>query len=134
LDTSVIVKWFVDEPDAPAALWLRAGQNSGRLDLVIMELSFYELANAMKACRTIPEDDIHAAIAALEMESLDMVPFNTEILHSAVETSREAGISVYDAYFVAAADLLGCRLVTADRKLAAKLRGSTDIVTLDAVA
>lgn len=134
LDSSVIVKWFLSEDDSNEALWLRAADRTDKISVVLTELSFYEVTNALSRADAIKPQQTHRAIQALRDESSMLMPFDINVLHVAIEIAEDADISVYDAYFVAQADLEGLRLITADKKLARAVRGLTDVMTLEEYA
>ncbi len=131
LDSSVLIKWFLEEEDSYQALWLKAAINKGRILTAITELSFYEIANGLRWSSIDKPREVNRAIQALQDEGLPTIAFDSNVLHVAIEIAMQAGITVYDAYFVAQADLEGLRLITADKKLARAVRGLTDVMTLE---
>jgi predicted nucleic acid-binding protein len=66
-----------------------------------------------------------AALAELVIDTVDLVP-----LLDRVWQLRD-NLSAYDAAYVAVAEVLGCPLVTADRRLASSIGPRCDIVLLD---
>ncbi|MFH1736670.1 MAG: type II toxin-antitoxin system VapC family toxin [Actinomycetota bacterium] len=130
IDSSVLVKWFVEEQDSNSAIRIRNDSVAGKIDIATAELAYYELANALRNSRVLSESDVHRAVEAVRAERILVMPFDLGGLHVAIENAFEYGLSLYDAYFVALADLEGMRLVTADKQLAAKVQGRGDVVTL----
>ena len=122
IDTSVILKWFRQgEILADQALFLRDAYLQGQFSLFVPSLCAYEFANVLKYKQDLTVDQIQAAIGSLFDFGFEWFPPTTDLLNRAVELSKMYQITVYDASFVAVADLLGAQLVTADRKLADNL-------------
>jgi len=134
IDTSVLVKWFIEEHGSENAIRLRNKSAVGKIDIATTELAYYELANALRKSRVLPEVEIHRAVEDLRAERIHVVPFDMDALHIAIENAVEYEISIYDAYFVALADLEGMTLVTADEKLVAKVSGRSAVIALQDLA
>lgn len=66
--------------------------------------------------RTLTEKQFSAAVAHLQQLPFERVP-TRQLMGRAFEL--RANVSAYDACYVALAELLGCKLVTADGRLAA---------------
>lgn len=130
LDSSVILKWFLKEDGADTAIQYRRLSKRGKIDVAISEFSFYELANVLRFNKNMTQEKVHRAISDVAQAGLPILPFDITALHIAIESAYEYDISIYDAYFVAQADLEGMRLVTADQRLAAMVKNRSDIVTL----
>lgn len=130
IDTSILVKWFVEEPDSNIATRLRDESAAGKLDIATTELAFYELANALRNNRVLSDADIHEAVEDIRTEKIAVLSFDIDAMHIAIENSKEYGTSIYDAYFVAQADLEGMTLLTADEKLVTKVNGRSAVITL----
>ncbi|MFV3129971.1 type II toxin-antitoxin system VapC family toxin [Niveispirillum sp. KHB5.9] len=118
VDASVIAKWILPEPGSDLALGLRG------YDVMVPDLAFAEIANllAMRVVRgemTAPE-----AANALDF----VLAANPKAVSSrdlAAEALAMAGAlkhPAYDLFYVALAREQGTRLVTADKKLVAKIR------------
>jgi predicted nucleic acid-binding protein len=111
VDTSVAVKWLVEEEDSD-----RAAALLGR-SLVAPDLILIECGNALwKRQRRgeIPFDQALAGLARLEqfVSLAPSAPFALRALEMAVELQHP----VYDCLFLAAAERLDVMLVTADRR------------------
>ena len=48
LDASVLVKWFVEEPDTPQALALKTAYLDGSCDLTSLDFAILEVVNALQ--------------------------------------------------------------------------------------
>jgi predicted nucleic acid-binding protein len=115
VDTSVIVKWFLDEPGRDAALSVL--DSDERLDCIDFGLA--EVANVL--WRRVRKKDIvfgQAQSALVELDEIfSSVHPSSPLLARGLELARQLDHSVYDCLFLAAAlaetELV---LVTADEK------------------
>ncbi len=130
----MILKWFIEEDDSQQALWLRRAYKSRRISVATTDLAFYEVANVLRYSNLVSSSQEHTAIQTLRGDIIHVISFDENVLHNAIEIAEEANISIYDAYFVAQADLEGLRFITADKKLARAVRGLTDVMTLEEYA
>lgn len=114
VDASVAAKWFIAEDNATDALEL-FGKN---YELHAPDLLFLEVDNVL--CKLIrrgllSEDegfDIHNKILAFPIRSYPSQNFREEAFHLAIKAKR----SVYDCLYLAVAEALDGRMVTADGK------------------
>ncbi len=121
LDASVILKWVLPaERGAEAAHVLWSRHQRGLDPVAVPDLFFYEAANALALTRRFTEGEARSAWDKLARAKLDAYPPDALSLQRAMALSREAGISVYDASYIALAEELGCNLTTADLKLIRK--------------
>ncbi len=126
VDSSVVVKWFVDEDHSAEALNLRSGS------LAAPELLMVECVNVFwKKTRKSEMDEarVRPAIEALTLFGLDLWPA-ARLADRAFEIARTLDHAVYDCFYLALAERLAAPLVTADTRLINKLaaaRGPTDI-------
>jgi predicted nucleic acid-binding protein len=120
IDASVAFKWFVVEDDSEAAIsWI------GRADLIAPILIHVEVANALwKRVRRgeLAGEGASEQVAGLPslVRSLDEAP----VLPRALDIAGELGHPVYDCVYLALAEDQADRLVTADRKFLASLKGT----------
>lgn len=115
VDTSVVVKWFLDEPGREAAL--RVLDSDERLDC--LDFGLAEVANVL--WRRVRKKDIAFAQAQSALVELDeifvSVHPSSPLLERGLELARQLNHSVYDCLFLAAALAeTGLVLVTADEK------------------
>jgi predicted nucleic acid-binding protein len=122
VDASVAVKWFMAEPDSPAARAVRAGPDR----IVAPELVLAEIMSAtwtaMRRGQLLPQ------------QFTTLVPtmprFFDELAPLGGLTRRTAAIAqqldhpVYDCFYLALAEREAAQLVTADRRLARRLAGT----------
>ncbi|MDP2936092.1 MAG: type II toxin-antitoxin system VapC family toxin [Dehalococcoidia bacterium] len=116
VDASVGVKWFsaVGEAHVPQARAILLDCAFGGINVIVPELFFHEIANALVHKAVISDGQLAEAVTTLC--SLDLVLFatNGERLRTAAQLARKARITEYDAYYAVAAIENGCPLVTAN--------------------
>ena len=121
LDASVVLKWLrAGEPGTAQALELRDAYEAGRLSVAVPSLLFLEIMNAAGRSWRLPEEELlELASACRELEFDVLEP---DIL--AVADWVSSGLTAYDAAYVALAETLGRRVVTADEQI---LRTATEL-------
>ncbi len=119
IDASVALKWFVTEPDTPAAEnVLRLVQRTVAPDLVVAEVS----NAAWRRARLGHITKQHAvAIATGIAARFDELFGLGDLAPSATAIAFELDRPVYDCFYVALAEKLDGRLVTADERLIRQL-------------
>jgi predicted nucleic acid-binding protein len=114
VDTSVAVKWFIEEDDAGGALLLL----DRRFELHAPDLLSLEFDNVL--CKLIRREllsedeglDIHDRMTTFPIQY-----HSSQILRErAFEIAIEAKRSIYDCLYLTLAEALEGRMVTADRK------------------
>jgi len=116
VDASAVAALLFNEPDAGRVVGRIAGHA-----LVAPDLLRFEVASVcLKKIRTDPRrrEALLAAFRLLERLDVDWTHVD---LDGAVELADETGLTVYDACYLWVARLLGCELVTLDKRLAAAL-------------
>lgn len=118
LDASVAIKLALAEPDSPLAEPLL------HAELHAPDLMFAEVANILwkKLVRGEATEPIAAqALEAIGQLKLAVTP-SKSLLTDAMWLARATGHPAYDMFYVALAQKLPAPLVTADRRLAEKVR------------
>lgn len=118
LDASVGVKWFSDKDEAAlsSALALRDAHLSGQLQVMVPDLFYYEVINAIIHKKFIPTEAIKIAVHSLSALALNCVYVTDRILNASVELSRRLDITIYDSCYIAIARMFNCPLITANPK------------------
>jgi predicted nucleic acid-binding protein len=121
LDTSVLLRFFVghDDPLQTAADELVESWLADRLQLVLLDLSVYELVNVSARRLHHDEERIRDDVRQLYRLRLPMVTLDEGLAADAGALVAATGLSGYDAAFLAAARMVGATLVTADDRLVA---------------
>jgi predicted nucleic acid-binding protein len=126
VDASVAFKWFIPdtaEEDVPAAKELLVDHMEGRLQIAVPSLLYYEVANILLFGRSRPPVD-EAAEALSDLFSIPLVLVSPapDAADAALRLASHHGLSYYDATYVALAETLDCALITADQRLARRVR------------
>jgi predicted nucleic acid-binding protein len=121
VDSSVAVKWVVPEADSARAIALL------KQHLIAPDLLFSECANVL--CKKVRRGNLteeQAGIAARVLERADVhIVSSQTYLARAVAIAVEFDHPAYDAMYLAVAEHLGLRLVTADDRLVRKAAQSS---------
>lgn len=115
IDTSVAVKWFVEEPGRPAALEV-LDQLFGRpQEFVVPELFYFELVHIFNMA--FPEPSFTDLSLLDTLFKMGIVRLSmTEELSQGIRHFQKMGLSGYDAAYVAVARMVKGTWVTFDRK------------------
>lgn len=131
LDTSVIVKWFSeDENDAEYANKLRRQILEGLYDIIIPDLLFYELANALRHNSNFTTEDVQSALDSVFDMEFDIRKVDSSVVAAAIDIAFKCNVTVYDAYFLALSQFERKPFVTADYKFTGRIKGFKNIVHL----
>lgn len=133
LDTSVVVKWFIQEEDSNKAANLRYAHGRAELLLNVPDILLMELANALRYSPVVSAEEIPQALRLFSGLEIHVVPFDLNVLISASALSLKHDLAVYDAYFLAVAKALDIPLITADRKMLSRFTpedGAVDLKSL----
>jgi len=125
VDASVGVKLFLQEDGSEQAeqLFTLLGREPAHV-IAVPDLFFIECANVFRSRvlrRLMAPETARQAFAILRSLPLQTVS-SSEVSSEALEFALAQSLSVYDGTYVALARRLGVPLVTADRRLAGKLR------------
>jgi len=132
LDASVAAKWFVrqGELDRDRALSIRERHVAGQCRLILPEFGLLEIVNAIRYSPRAKEADGAAALELLHDLNLEAHPLSWDLLRKANAIAWGYKIAVYDAVYVALAELLGFPLLTADEALLKKMKGHSIVLRL----
>lgn len=132
LDTSVVIKWFseYDEDDLQKALDLRYKILEGKCYIVVPDLVFYELSNALRYNPHFTADDVKDAVNTVMDMGFDVKGIDNETVERAVEIAFQYNVSVYDAYFLALSRKEKKPIVTADYRFYEKVKKLKNIIRL----
>ena len=113
IDASIVLKFFREEEGTAEALALRAACERGEVHVVVPHLLGAEVLNTA-ARKWGWSGDALDELAA----TLDSLPFRVEDpALPRVARWVAAGLTAYDATYVALAETVGCRVVTTDRQM-----------------
>ncbi len=125
VDSSVVAKWFLTEPDSDKAIELRDGFAIGRLKLVVPTLLFYEVMNALRFSGTFKRAELVMAARSLSRYRFDIWRPRGKLLELSTELSMEEDLTVYDACYVALAQRVSSKVITEDKELLTKFPAYT---------
>jgi predicted nucleic acid-binding protein len=122
VDANVGLKWYLDETYASAARLLL----NGKEELSVPHYFFTEIGNVLWKRWRRREISAQAVVAALaEVEAVGLTVWaDRGLLWDAMAIALRRGCSVYDSLYLALADKIDGRLVTADRRLVNTLAGT----------
>ena len=121
VDASIAIKLLVDEPDSVDAMaqwetWVRSGTM-----VYAPRLFVWECANAVRRAVVqgrLPADEAVAALQRLTGIDVDLVNVEDDVIHVYQNFVAKYDMpAMYDATYLAVADMLGCELWTADKRL-----------------
>lgn len=126
VDASVVLKWFLPEPDSVAADLLLEKFLNDEVELLAPDFLLVETANALWK-RVLIRKELSADEATLIYRDLLTMPLSLiaseAMTDAALRLALQHNHSVYDSLYCAIAIKRRCDFVTADRKLANKLQG-----------
>jgi predicted nucleic acid-binding protein len=125
VDSSVAAKWFLWEEGSEEANALLQKEGLGAPDLLL-----YELTNVFVMQKYLSLSDIKSFLARFFEFQIQYFVLPEKSYFRTVELSRQFQITGYDASFVALAESLHVDFLTADLKLALKLKSLPFVRTL----
>ncbi len=131
LDSSVVVKWFSEEEYTEKALEIRDKFVEGGVELIATPLLFCEVANALRYKPDLDVVKLKLAIESLFKLHMNVVELTENLLKRSAEIAFDAGVTIYDAVPVAAAEKHNAMCVTADEKTQYnRMKGKYPVVLL----
>lgn len=116
IDTSVVIKWFIEEKDSAKAALLKDKHINGKTILIAPDLLAYEAANVLIFSKIFSPVEINRCLEDLYALEIDFISPSIDLLSIAAEFAIHKHLSIYDASYLALAKELDIRLVTADEK------------------
>ncbi|HVV95420.1 MAG TPA: type II toxin-antitoxin system VapC family toxin [Hyphomicrobiales bacterium] len=122
VDASVVVKWFVEEPDREAARRLLGDASP----LCAPDLVFVEMANVLwrKGRRGEIAPGQHDRALDRVAAMIDLVVPSQGLMQVALAMARELDHPVYDCVYLACAEAQNATLVTADQRFVSRTRAA----------
>jgi predicted nucleic acid-binding protein len=117
VDTSVVIKWFIEERDTPEAALLKDRHINGKTILIAPDLLIYEVANVLVCSKIFTVQEVKKCLEDIYELEIDLINPSIDIIMSASEIAVNKQISIYDACYVALANELDIKLITADKRL-----------------
>lgn len=130
LDSSVALKWiFADEEGTKQALRIRDDHISGKNEITVPVLFFYEIANVLATKVKLSAEEALEAFELISAFEFNVFELDNIEYMEAMSLAMKHRTSVYDASYHVLASRLGCCFLTADRKFWEKMKG-TGVVEL----
>jgi predicted nucleic acid-binding protein len=116
LDASVAVKWYSGKGELALqqALSIRNSHLAEITLIIVPDLFYYEVANAVSQKKHIPTAVVQSVVAAMFSLCLQTMPLDAELLTDSIDIARQFNITIYDACYTAIAKNRNCPLVTAN--------------------
>lgn len=114
IDASVVIKWFVHEEGEQEALSLLKKHRENEILLVVPELIFLETINVLRY-KSNDEEFLSEVNKTLWESEFHVEKLNSYLLEKASIIALQNNLSVYDALYVAIAQISGAELITADK-------------------
>ena len=131
LDASAGVKWIKrDELLFDKAIALANKFIRKACKLVVPELFFLEAASSIRLNKSFNEQQRSQALSYLWNLNLGLFPMTDTVLLKTNSISHKYNISIYDASYIALAEITGFPLITADEKLIDGMKGNAFILSL----
>lgn len=132
VDATVAVKWFAPhEPEAGKARAVLGPFREGRIRLAVPGLFFFlEVGNALGRHPRAREDTVARALKTLWDLGLDVQETDETLLQKANAIAHGYRTSIYDAVYVALAEMRGFPLLTADAELLRRMKAHTIVLPL----
>ena len=125
IDSSVALKWiFAEEKGAEQAVRIREAHVSGKSEIAVPALFFYEIANVLAVQAKLSTKEALEAFELVSAFELNVHELDIAEYAEAITFARKYGVSVYDAGYHVLAGRLGCHFLTANRKFWEKVKGA----------
>ena len=133
VDTSIVIKWVLYEPDSPVAQSLLTEWINREIEIRAPALLAYEITNSLyqkiRKGEITHEQADKALTRALKSDLVLDFSGGMVLSPKAMEFADRFHLpAVYDAYFLALAERRGCELWTADTRMWRAVRGHLDWV------
>lgn len=125
LDTSVVVQWYSPEKELhvkQAIALLTKYETLGFEKIIIPDLLVLELSNALLVGKGLRFSLVEQILSDFYGLGLTIVPVDLQTVALAIKIVKEYKVTVYDAVFLAIAQLYECRLVSDDIKSHGKIK------------
>jgi len=116
IDSSVAIKWFVDEPKSKRALDLLAQHDQNKITIIVPDVIRLEIINGLFYSYHFGISQLKNTLNSLGSLELHFVSIDEIDMENAAFLMEKFTITSYDALFIALAQNIGCQLVTNDRK------------------
>lgn len=127
VDASVVAKWFLEEVYSDKAVLLRDKYVGREILLTSPSIMLYEVLNALRYSGLYSKEELVDIVRTLERYGIELWDLEREYGERVAEVAIELNVSVYDASYVALAEIVNSRLVTADEEIVTKAKNLIDL-------
>ncbi len=117
LDASVIIKWFLKEENSESALQFKEDFLNGKTNIIIPDLALYEICNVLRFKPHLGQEAIKNILPSLFNLGIEIITPSSKLLTESLHLSFATGLSIYDCVYLALANELEARLITADKHI-----------------
>ena len=117
LDASVVIKWFKQEIYTDIATKIKDDFVNGIYEIVVPDLILYEITNALRYDKRFDDKFIKESLDNLLKMEINIVIPSQRLISRSIELSYSSNVTIYDATYIALAELNGAIFVTADETL-----------------
>lgn len=125
LDTSVVVQWYSPEKELhveKALAFLKKYEKIGLEKIIVPDLLVLELSNALLVGKELKFNEAEQILGDFYGLGLTIVPVDLQTVALAIKIVKEYKVTIYDAVFLAIAQLHECRLLSDDLKSHGKIK------------
>lgn len=122
VDSSVVVKLFLDEEYSNNAYALRDSLISKEIRVAVPSILPYEILNALRYSKDYNEEELEQSAESIIGYGFDTFNMNTTFAKNTIRIAKKYDVTVYDASYVALALMIGAKFYTADEKLIADVK------------
>ena len=117
-DASVALAWIQGETGPPWLSELRDGIADGSVEVVVPELFWLEVGNALSRRADLSDEQALEGLIRLQALGFTTLEPDQALRLRAVQLARAHDLTTYDALYLALAASIDVRLATLDRRLA----------------
>ncbi len=120
VDSSIVVKWFLNERGSDLAIEIRDRFATNQIKLIVPTLLFYEVMNALRFSGSFDIQDLRIASRSLSDYQFEIWRPVGKLLELSSQLSLEKDLTIYDACYVGLANRTGSKVITEDAELLEK--------------
>ena len=121
LDASIVLKWFFKEKNSLKALRIQKKLKDGKIKIWVPQIFFFEVINVIKTKSISTAQDVDLATQILFELPFINQKTNQELLEKANFYAQKFDLSIYDAAYIATANINQAVLIAADEKMTKKV-------------
>ena len=114
IDSTVAIKWFIEEEYSSDARLLLNAYAEKRIDVAVPNIFYYEVLNTLRNSKAYSEEELKKIMEILDDLQFDRHELTGGYALKTIEYSMRKNLSIYEAAYVALADVLATTLYTAD--------------------